>query len=454
MHSQRFDFFTADTLWSEGPNPSPWTAPEFSYRTNPNSKWYAATPGHTGYEYRFNQQRLPSSLVVRIKEQHNDYDPTRLYRGPHMIVDFLSAPYENVVYPNGGEILRSDEPVTIEWETTFAEITTVDILYLRDVGGTDPDTLTIATGIAASAGEYEWYPGPEHASNTAKIMILYHHDLGTTYVGDDTSDATFCMLGASKAVFDNKDSDSKLAYTGTPYSSVGFDYNYDAQAPRNFEDLMITIASGGLTSVFNRPSFITSNGVPWFDDVTEDAFTSGIRPQVGLGGVAVADADNDGDLDLFCASGLSATPHMYVNQGNGTFADSTVAWGLDQVATNSWAGAWGDYDRDGWVDLFVTRGGDLGVPPESMTGRPAYLLRNRLDPVFGTCAFEDVTAAAGLSANSANVAASIAACWGDINNDNRLDLYLAEYRLNPAGVCGGSSSNRPTGRSKTRRVAG
>ena len=433
----KFDYFRIDLEPVLPDTTNPWNRDEFSFRTNPSCAWY--NPQVSGFWYRTNPQRIPNSLIVRIKSQYNDYDPLREPPEPHMIVDFLSAPYENIVYPNGGETLRSDEPVTIEWETTFAEITTVDILYSLDGGSTYPDSLTIATGIAASTGQYVWTPNADYASNTAKIRIVYYHNLGTAYVGDDTSDATFCMLGASKAVFKNTKVESELDYAGNPYSSVGFEYDYNAQDDRNFADLMITIASGGLTSVLNHAAAVISNGVPVFEDVTSDAFSSGIRPQIGLGGVSVADMDNDGDLDLFCAAGAStapSSPRLYRNKGDGTFADVTDSLGLASLAANSWAGAWSDYDRDGWVDLFITRGGETGDPPESMGSRPAYLLRNGLEPNLGTGGFQDVTASVGLSTNGANVAASISACWGDINNDNRLDLYLAEYRLNTAGVSG------------------
>lgn len=435
LHSQQFDFFTADTLRS---GEVTWTKPEFSFRTNPNCFWYA-DGWHTSYSYRFNQQRIPNSLIVRIKEQHDDYDPNREIPGPHMIVDFLSAPYENIVYPNGGETLRTDEPVTIEWEHTFDEITTVDILFSPDGGSTYPDSLTIATGVTASAGQYTWAPNANYSSEAAVIKVVYHHDLETSYLGDDASDDTFVMFGASRAVFENTLDESELDIQGNPYSSVGFESNYSEQAGRNYEDLMVTIASSGQRSALNRPYGMTNNGVPRFYDATSEAFTYDITPQIGLGGISVADMDNDGDLDMFCAAGASTSPsvpHLYRNNGDGTFADVTDSLGLSSLAANSWAGAWGDYDSDGWVDLLIARGGEPGVPPESMDSRPAYLLRNGLDPILGTGNFEDVTAAVGLTANSANIVASISACWGDINNDGRLDLYLADYRLNPAGVCG------------------
>jgi enediyne biosynthesis protein E4 len=250
------------------------------------------------------------------------------------------------------------------------------------------------------------------------------------------------LLEQSNSKYSSKSGETGLNYEGTPYCSVGFDYDYNPDADRNLEDLMVTIGSGsplGLSS-FHQATGLSISRVPEFDNRTAWAFPDPpTRPQVGLGGVSVADMDNDGDLDMFCASGTSSTPHLYRNEGDGTYEDVTVSYGLSISATNSWSGTWADYDRDGWVDLLITRGGGPGIPPESMTGQPACLLRNRLDPVLGTGAFEDVTAAVGLSAGGANVAASISACWGDIDNtdnDNRLDLYLAEYRLDPAGVQG------------------
>jgi hypothetical protein len=131
-------------------------------------------------------------------------------------------------------------------------------------------------------------------------------------------------------------------------------------------------------------------------------------------GVAFLDYDRDGRLDVFFANGttLEGFPEgkaprcaLYHNNGDGTFSDMTVAAG---VARSGWGQgvAVGDYDNDGWPDLYLT-----------FFGRNV-LLRNKGDGTFA-----DVTDAAGVGAGGWSTSASFA----DYDNDGRLDLYVARY---------------------------
>jgi len=97
-------------------------------------------------------------------------------------------------------------------------------------------------------------------------------------------------------------------------------------------------------------------------------------------GIALIDYDNDGLLDLFVLSGPGGMSRMYHNLGHDRFEDVTVKLGLN-AATDEWAQGVcaGDYDNDGFTDLFVTYWGrDI-------------LYRNRAGQRF-----EDVTKTAGL----------------------------------------------------------
>jgi len=131
-------------------------------------------------------------------------------------------------------------------------------------------------------------------------------------------------------------------------------------------------------------------------------------------GVAFLDYDRDGRLDVFFANGttLEGFPEgqgprcaLYHNNGDGTFTDVTVAAG---VARSGWGQgvAVGDYDNDGWPDLYLT-----------FFGRNV-LLRNKGDGTFA-----DVTDAAGVGAGGWSTSAAFA----DYDNDGRLDLYVARY---------------------------
>jgi hypothetical protein len=136
-------------------------------------------------------------------------------------------------------------------------------------------------------------------------------------------------------------------------------------------------------------------------------------------GVAFIDIDNDGWLDLFFVNGSTLegfprekapTNHLYRNKGDGSFEDVTVRAGL---AASGWGqGACvGDYDGDGFDDLFVS-----------------YFGQNRLYRNRGTGAFEDVTRAAGLmEAPGARTRWGTGCAFLDYDRDGRLDLFVANY---------------------------
>jgi hypothetical protein len=133
------------------------------------------------------------------------------------------------------------------------------------------------------------------------------------------------------------------------------------------------------------------------------------------GGVAVFDYDNDGWMDIFLVDGSTLedlgrgtchTGKLYHNNHDGTFTDVTVKSGLTHCGWG-FGVAVGDYDNDGWDDLYITY----------LDG--AVLYHNNGD---GT--FTDVTAKAGVG-NPGRWGTSVA--FGDYDNDGYLDLYVANY---------------------------
>jgi hypothetical protein len=170
-----------------------------------------------------------------------------------------------------------------------------------------------------------------------------------------------------------------------------------------------------------------------FTDITEKA---GLNLKGWGMGVAVADFDNDGLLDLY----VTGYGHnvLYRNKGNCTFEDVTDKAGVG-VGGFSTGAAWADYDRDGNVDLFVARYVHVdmdhlpefgstqfchfkGIPvqcgPWGMMGESHFLFRNR-----GNGTFEDVSRKAGVS--NPNLYYGLGAVWGDYDNDGWPDLYVA-----------------------------
>ena len=134
-------------------------------------------------------------------------------------------------------------------------------------------------------------------------------------------------------------------------------------------------------------------------------------------GSAWGDYDNDGDLDIVAVG--TYQPHaLYRNNGDGSFTNTAVQAGIAD-ARGGWGSLFADYDNDGYLDLYITRGGWAGAAENT-------LYRNNGD---GT--FTDVTHAAGV----ADAQSSFCAAWADYDNDGYLDLYIAD------GVIGDGAAN-------------
>jgi len=144
------------------------------------------------------------------------------------------------------------------------------------------------------------------------------------------------------------------------------------------------------------------------------AFGKKYLPETMGPGVAFIDYDNDGWQDLFLVNGTAwpghpgrvSTPALYHNNHDGTFTDDTRKAGL-AIPIYGMGVAVGDYDNDGWDDLFVTAYGQN------------HLFRNNHN---GT--FTDVTKKAGLTTPPEF---SASAAWVDYDRDGRLDLLVANY---------------------------
>ena len=183
----------------------------------------------------------------------------------------------------------------------------------------------------------------------------------------------------------------------------------------NDGDLDFFILRGAwLRNVGKHPnSLVRNNGDGTFSDVTLEAgMTHRYPTQTG----AWADFDNDGFVDLFVGNesnaAIEAPSQLYRNNGDGTFTDVAAEAGVETRAFVK-GSVWGDYDADGWPDLYV-----------SVMGGANRLYRNRGADERGQVRFEDV--ASGLGVEQPHD--SFPVWFWDYDNDGHLDLYVPSYK--------------------------
>jgi len=138
---------------------------------------------------------------------------------------------------------------------------------------------------------------------------------------------------------------------------------------------------------------------------------------------AVADFNNDGWMDLFWGGDVETPNRLFINNGDGVFTDQAAAWNIDEAILTTGAAA-GDFDSDGWIDLFVTSYGPAGdIGPG----------KHRLYRNLGGQGFVDVAVAAGVNTSSPTVPAGFGAAWGDYDLDGDLDLAVSGWRPDADG---------------------
>jgi enediyne biosynthesis protein E4 len=183
-----------------------------------------------------------------------------------------------------------------------------------------------------------------------------------------------------------------------------------------------------------RSALYHNNRDGTFTDVTDEA---GVGDPCWAMGAVVGDYNNDGwpDLLVTCFGGVV----LYRNNGDGTFTDVTKQAGLSGDSGWATGASFGDYDGDGWDDLFVShyvdfrldnlptfgssptckyRGIDVQCGPRGLKGSPSNLYHNNGD---GT--FTDVSKKAGIRDSPDSF--GLTAVWSHFDGDGLLDLFLA-----------------------------
>ncbi|MCP4568280.1 MAG: S8 family serine peptidase, partial [FCB group bacterium] len=209
------------------------------------------------------------------------------------------------------------------------------------------------------------------------------------YDNDGDLDLYLCNEGVSNKLFRNNGMALFSDVTTSPLDDAGMsqhgiwgDYDNDG----DIDLYVVNYASAN--------KLLRNDGGGSFTDVS----AAPLNDAGSGGGAAWGDYDNDGDLDLYLVNFYSEPNRLYRNDGGGSFTDVTVS-PLDD-ANEGVACAWGDYDNDGFLDLFLTNNGQA----------------NKLfDNTAGT--FADVT-----SGVLGDTSYNFGCAWGDYDNDGDLDL--------------------------------
>ena len=202
------------------------------------------------------------------------------------------------------------------------------------------------------------------------------------------------------------------------------DYDNDGDMDLAISNLPPTDRSTHIPTTLYK-NLLKETGEPNFQNVTREAqlFRKGNENDLEIGGIgntgagiAWADYDNDGDLDLYwkCAD-FDVENALFRNNGDGTFTDVTEETGTGVLefvleANSQGAPSWTDVNHDGYVDLLVTNEGDKKI-----------LFLNDQEGSFKniTSSFRPPSGVVFLNPGNAN-----GACIGDIDNDGDMDVFL------------------------------
>jgi hypothetical protein len=238
---------------------------------------------------------------------------------------------------------------------------------------------------------------------------------------------------STKIQFDHLSSPAKKYIVESMSGGVALiDYDRDG-----WPDIYFTNAPGidmALAGRKARSALFHNNHDGTFTDVTEKA---GVGYPCWAMGTSIGDFDNDGwpDLLVTCFGGIV----LYRNNHDGTFSNVTAQAGLDKDSGWATGAAFGDYDGDGWPDLFVAHYVDLDLKdlpefgskqtcqyhgiavqcgPRGLKGSPDSLYHNN-----GNGTFTEVSKAAGV--DDPRNFFGLTAIWCDFNKDGLLDLFVA-----------------------------
>lgn len=219
---------------------------------------------------------------------------------------------------------------------------------------------------------------------------------------------TFASHALAQGVFTEDASSCGIAYPVQGSPGLWNMYGYGCGAADldgdGDQDVIILGRSNGQVGLYEN----LGNGT-----FANRSATCGITNLQYHSGFATADYNGDGKLDICITRIQGETTRLYRGLGSFTWADATFPAGIDTTDRNSKSCAWGDYDNDGWVDLYVV---NYVTANPDLTYQENQLFRNKGD---GT--FEEVGVQLGVNSRSY----TFQAVWTDVDRDGWIDLYLS-----------------------------
>ncbi len=319
---------------------------------------------------------------------------------PDLFTTTRDASQPNSLYHNNGD-------------GTFTKITSGSI-------ATD-----LASSLAATWGDYDNDGDLDLfvANNIGFPNFLYRNEGGGTFIRIENDPIVSDLGYAHGASWADYDNDGYLDLFVGSYFETFFNLLYHNNGDGTFTKVsnnpVVTEASPSITGVwgdYNNDGLIdlfvvntggvnnslyknTGNGT--FQRITTGAIVNDGGSSVGA---SWGDYDNDGDLDLFVANAGNENNFLYRNNGNGSFTKVTSG-AIVSDGGHSHGSGWGDFDKDGDLDLFV-----------SNDGQNNFLYRNEGNGNFTKVTESPVMNDGGKSFGSA---------WADYDQDGDVDLFVA-----------------------------